>query len=55
MRETEYTRLKGLLKGVAEKQKTVAENMLEADKRFAVTEKDIQDLLHAIRERRRKR
>jgi uncharacterized protein YqiB (DUF1249 family) len=55
MRETKYTRLKGLLKDVAEKQRTVAESMLEAEKRFAVTEKDIYDLLDAIRQRRRNR
>jgi hypothetical protein len=52
MREAEYTRLEGLLKGVAEKQRIVAENMLEVEKRFAVTEKDIYDLLGAIRQRR---
>ena len=53
MREAEYTRLEGLLKAVAEKQRIVAGNMLEAEKRFAVTEKAIMDLLNAVKRQRR--
>jgi hypothetical protein len=52
MREAEYIRLESLLKAVAEKQRIVAGNMLEAEKRFAVTEKAIMDLLNAVKKRR---
>lgn len=51
MRETEYIRLEGLLKAVAEKQRIVAGNKLEAEKRFAVTEKAIRDLPNAVKKR----
>jgi hypothetical protein len=51
MREVEYKRLEGLLQAVTEKQRTVADNMLEAEKRFAVTERAILDLLNAVKKR----
>ena len=51
MIRAEYARLKGLLNAVAEKQKTVADNMLKAEKRFAFTEKAIADLLKTIKNR----
>jgi hypothetical protein len=51
MREFEYKRLEGLLQAVAEKQRAVADNMIEAEKRFAATEKAILDLLDAAKKR----
>ena len=52
MSEVEYERLEGLLQAVTEKQRTVADNMLEAEKCFTVTEKAIMDLLNAVKKRR---
>src|SRR6266852_2690113 len=49
MTKAEYTRLAGLLNAVAEKQKAVADNMLKAEKRFAITERAIADLLKTIK------
>jgi len=52
MKQGEYSRLKRMLNDVAEKQKTVAANMRRAERRFAVVEKRIADLLNAIKKRR---
>jgi len=51
MSKDEYTRLENLLTYLAETQETVADNMLKAEKRFAVTEKAIADLLSMIKKR----
>jgi hypothetical protein len=53
MSKDEYERLKGLLSDVAEMQKTVADNNLKAEMRFALTEKAIADLLKRTKNRRR--
>jgi hypothetical protein len=53
MTEGEYRRLNATLKAVAEKQKTFADSSLEAEKRFAITEQAIADLLKEIKNRRR--
>lgn len=55
MTKDEYTRLKGLLDAVGEMQRIVAGNMLNARKRFALTEKALADLLTTIAKRGRNR
>jgi|GEM_PF-3284671 len=52
MTKGEYKRLNNLLKAVAESHKRFAYNMLKADKRFAVTEQAIADLIKATKNRR---
>ena len=51
MKQREYTRLKNLLSVIAERRKTVGDNMLEAEKRFAAVEKAIAELLISIKKR----
>ena len=51
MSKDEYTRLKASLNAVAERQRSIADNMLKAERRFAITEKAIADLLGAAKKR----
>ncbi len=51
MREDEYKRLKRIQNAIAEQQRKLAANSLEAEKRSAPVHKAISDLLIAIKKR----
>lgn len=51
MTEGEYKRLKGVQGAIAEQQRKLAANTLEAEKRFASVQKAIADLLMALKKR----
>jgi hypothetical protein len=51
MGQDEYSRLKDILKIVAEKQERLAYNMPNAERRFSRTEKAIASLLNTIKKR----